>query len=76
MIVFPAPGSSASKNRSGVRATTLSVHGADLVRQRLHIGGGDSQHRVRQPRQHDPLRFRDQLEVARQRIERPGIADS
>ena len=63
MIVLPAPGSSASRNRSGVRGQQLAVDGADLVRQRLHVAGGDGQHRVEQAGQGDALGLGDQLEV-------------
>ena len=41
----------------------LAVDRADLVRQRLHVAGGDGQHRVEQAGQRDPLGLGDQLEV-------------
>ncbi len=47
-----------------MRGEQLAVHRADLVRQRLHVAGGDRQHRVEQAGQRDPLRLGDQLEVA------------
>ena len=63
MIVFPAPGSSARRNRSGVRGQELAVHRADLVRQRPHVAGCDGEHRVVQAGELDALGLGDELEV-------------
>ena len=54
MIVLPAPGSSASRNRSGGPRQQLAVDGLDLVRQRLQVAGGHGQHRVEPARHLDP----------------------
>ena len=43
MMVLPAPGSSASRNRSGWRGQHLAVDGGDLVRQRFDPGAVDGE---------------------------------
>ncbi len=42
----------------------FAVHRADLVREGLHVAGGDGEHRVEQPGQRDALRLGHELEVA------------
>jgi len=50
-MVFPAPGSSARRNRRWGARQQFAVDGVDLVWQRLQVaGGGDRQHRVEKGR--------------------------
>ena len=74
MMVLPAPGSSASRKRSGWRGQHVLVDGGDLVRQRIDDGGVDRQHRVEQMGQPDALRFGHQPEQRAVAVEAPGPA--
>ena len=71
MIVLPAPGSSASRNRSGWRGSISLVDRLDLVRQRLEVRGLDGQERVEHPGQLDPARLGGEPEELAVGVERP-----
>jgi hypothetical protein len=73
MIVLPAPGSSASRKRSGVRGKELAVDRAQLVGQRLDVRGRDREHRVGQAGELDPLALGDELEVGGESVERTRL---
>ena len=55
MMVLPAPGSSASRKRSGWRESISPIDGGDLVRQRLDERGVDGQQRIEEVGQADAV---------------------
>ena len=74
MMVLPAPGSSASRKRSGCRGSMRLVDRGDLVRQRLDQRGVNGQDRIEEMRQADALRLGDQAEERAVAIEAPRPA--
>ena len=76
MIVLPAPGSSASRNRSGWRGSISLVDGGDLVRQRIDERGVDGEQRIEEVGQADAVGLGDQPEQRAVAVEAPGPARS
>ena len=73
MIVLPAPGSSASRKRSGWRGSISLVDGGDLVRQRIDQRRVDGQQRIEEVGQPDAVGFGKQPEQGAVAVEAPGL---
>ena len=71
MIVLPAPGSSASRKRSGWRGQHRLVDRGDLVRQRIDERGVDREHGIEQMREADAVRLGDEAEEGAVAVEAP-----